>query len=83
MTVKFSKHALQRNRERFAHAVHDVVDVMEQGIRGGWAKRTRGTRFEMIGSIDGRPMKVVYVQNGAEDFVVITATWVSASIVKC
>ena len=76
MVVRFSKHSLQRCTKRFGHAMGQLVDLVENGIRDEHgAKSSRGSRWVIEGFIGRRAARVVLATNATGEFTIVTAMW--------
>jgi len=76
MNVKFSKHAVQRLRERFPRAIVSLVQIIERGLFNGWASPLPNEQWSLEGTIGHRPVRVVVADAKGGVVTVITAYWV-------
>ena len=73
MTVKFSKHAIQRISERFADCAAELAAIIEVGLLHEWASPEPGSRWVLCGAIGHRRVSVVVSNERCGIVTVITA----------
>lgn len=77
MTVKFSKHAVQRLNERFANTAAHLVQIIEAGLFRGWASPLPNSRWSVDGMIGHRRVRIVVTDIRRGVITVVTAYWVA------
>ena len=75
MDVRFSRHAIQRLKERFTGVMSSVTSVIELGIREQYTNPAPSVRREIEGFVRGRPVRVVVAREATGVFKVVTAMW--------
>lgn len=75
MNVRFSKHAVRRLRERLRGEIDQLIEVVERGIFGKGAQPAPAARWAVVGLINGKPVKVVFVEEAIGEFRIVTAMW--------
>lgn len=75
MSVKFSKHAIQRISERFANSAIQLAGVIEAGLLKEWASPSRESRWCLSGKIGHRTVCVVATNENYGLVTVVTAYW--------
>jgi hypothetical protein len=75
MDVRFSRHAVQRLRERFRGDIDQLIAVVVRGIFEKGAEPAPAARWAVVGLIKGKPVKVVFVEEVIGEFRIVTAMW--------
>jgi hypothetical protein len=76
MTIKFSRHAVERLQERFSGRMARLTKVIESGLCQKRAVLTAKGYWCLDGVVNGMPVRVICAEPHTNEFVVITAMWV-------
>ncbi len=75
MEVRFTKHAIQRLKQRFPTTIDQLIRILDQGLRTqNWIFVQDHSRA-IDGTIHGRPVRVVFMKGLLGGVTVITAMW--------
>ncbi len=76
MSVRFSRHAASRLRERFpGNIILQLIEVMEEGLFRQAAEPVVGGRWKVEGLIDGRRARVIFIEDQPGMFIIVTVMW--------
>lgn len=76
MSIRFSKHAIVRLRQRFDGAVRDsLLRLLEVRLGANPFPRTAGTEEVVEGMVGFRPVRVIVVAVGSRSFQIVTVMW--------
>ena len=75
MDVRFSRHAIQRLKKRFAGAMSSVIRIIELGIDEQYAAISPTSSRAIEGIVHGRPVRVVVAGEPPGVVTIVTAMW--------